>query len=209
MLEHTWSSTETTAIIFLAGFAIQQILQIIDPFVIFGIYKFKNHRLTKDLPGGLSDADVKKALMAFLSFFFGAVVISLTNIRLLALLNADLAGVGDFLVSGLVVGTGTEAVNTLLKFLGYVKEAQKPAPAPEISVIPALATVKQSTTFQFTALLSNSSAGVSWQVLHGAGGEVSSTGLYTAPAASGTYQVRVASTADNSKCAIAIVTVVA
>ena len=209
MPDIAWSGTQTTAIIFLAGFAIQQTLQIIDPFVTVGIFNYKNSRATKDLPGGLTDAEIKKAIMALLSFFCGMVVVSTANIRLLALLSADLKGVGDFFVSALVVGTGTEAVNTILKFLGYVKDAQKPTPTSEISIVPTTVSVKQATNFQFSAILSNSSAGVTWQVLHSVGGSISNTGLYSAPATPGVYQVHVASSTDKSKYAVATVTVTA
>ena len=204
-----WSGTETTAIVFLAGFAVQQTLQIFDPLIIVFINKCKTLSPTKGLPGGLSDADFKKAIMALLSVLLGIVIVGLTHIRLLALLNPNLTRVGDFIVSALVVGSGTEAVNTLLKFLGYVKDAQKPASAVDVSIIPSTVTIKPETSLQFTAIVANSTVGVEWKVPYGAGGTITSNGLYTAPALSGSYQVIAFSVADRSKSAVATVTVMA
>ena len=208
-----WSGTETTAIVFLAGFAVQQTLQILDPLIIVSINKYKTSRPTTGLPGGLSDADFKKAIMALLSFLLGIGIVALTHIQLLALLNPKLTGIGDFFVSALVVGSGTEAVNTLLKFLGYVKDAQKPAPAVDVTIVPSTVTIKQGTTLHFTAIIANSTVGVEWKVPYSAGGNITSEGLYeglyTAPTSPGSYQVTAFSVADKSKSAVATVTVVA
>jgi hypothetical protein len=55
-----------------------------------------------------------------------------------------------------------------------------------------------STTQQFTATVrATSSTNVTWSVLEGAaGGTIDATGLYTAPATTGTYHVVAASVAD-------------
>ena len=122
----TFNASETIAVVFIAGFAIQQALQILDPFVIVALGCFKRWRPEQHLPGGMTDADFKKTVMSFLSFALGVVTVLLTGIRLLKLLRPEYSGLGDILVTGLVLGTGTEAVNTVLKFLGYLKDAQKP-----------------------------------------------------------------------------------
>jgi hypothetical protein len=48
---------------------------------------------------------------------------------------------------------------------------------------------------------------VTWSVATAGGGSVSASGLYTAPATAGTYQLRATSSADPTKQAIAVVTV--
>ncbi len=204
-----FSPAETTAVVFLAGFAIQQVLQILDPFVVWGMAKLKAGRPNKDLPGGMADADFKKAVMAALAFVLGLATALMTGIRLLRLVRPEFNDFGDLLVSALVLGTGTEAVNTVLKFISYVKDAQKPPPEPEVSVSPSAVSLKQGTTFQFRATAKNAGQAVTWRVLHGAGGMITPAGLYTAPAAAGVFQVSAELAADPTKFAAATVTVTA
>jgi len=104
------------------------------------------------------------------------------------------------------MGTGTEAVNTVLKFMGYVKDAQKPD--VEISIVPNTVTVAKGQTLQFRAEVKHSANKlVEWKVLHGNGGTIDSSGLYTAPGNGGTFQVMAISKADPTKQAVATVTV--
>ena len=209
MASSTLTAPETVALVFLAGFAIQQILQIIDPFVIIFIRKWKDKRPEKNYPAEITEGDIKKAVMAALSFSFGLGTAGLTQIRLLTLLKPEYAGIGDTIVTGLVLGTGTEAVNTLVKFLGYVKDAQKPTPELEVAIVPSAVSLKQGTTFSFRASVKNGAPDVTWTVLHGNGGSIDAAGVYTAPAAAGSFQVMVVSKADPSKHSIATVTVTA
>lgn len=127
MSEPTFNASVTVALVFIAGFAIQQVLQIFDPVINGAIHIYKNYRISKqkDLPGGMTDGDFKKTVMSLLSFALGEATVLLTGIRLLKLFKPEYSGVGDILVTGLVLGTGTEAVNTVLKFMGYLKDAQK------------------------------------------------------------------------------------
>jgi hypothetical protein len=200
------------AVVFITGFAIQQALQILDPVVVAGIARYKKSRLDRGLPalpGGMADADFKKAVLALLSFLFGMVTVLLTGIRLLIYLNKDWSGPIDVVVTSLVVGSGTEAVNTVLKFLGYVKDAQKPITDVEVAIIPSTVTVSRGNTVQFRADVKNTTNGeADWQVLQGNGGSISSSGLYTAPPAAGTFQIIAISKADPTKSALATVTVV-
>ncbi len=203
-----FSLPEVVAIVFIIGFAIQQALQILDPFVMAGISRYKNSRPNKDLPGGMSDADFKKAVMASLSFSLGAITAGLSGVRLLYYVRPEWGGsIADFLVTALVIGTGTEAVNIVLKFMGYVKDAQKPD--LEISVVPNTITVAKEATFQFRADVKHAAnKSVEWKVLHGNGGTIDPTnGLYTAPSSAGTYQVMAISKADPAKYAVATITV--
>jgi hypothetical protein len=208
MTTSAFSPSETVSLVFIAGFAIQQVLQILDPFVVSSIQWFKSSRPAKGLPGGMADSDFKKAVMASLSFLLGLLTVALTNIRLLQLLRPDYGAVGDFLVTALVVGTGTEAVNTVLKFLGYVKDAQKAPSEVEVIIVPNTVSVRQGTNFQFRSVVKNSSnTQVEWKVLHGAGGNIDLNGLYTAPPTPGTYQIIAVSQTDSTKYMIATVTV--
>jgi hypothetical protein len=78
-----------------------------------------------------------------------------------------------------------------------------------VSVSPAIATVGTSGMQQFNpTLLGGCGSAVSWSVQEGAaGGFVSSTGLYSAPATPGTFHVVVTSAEDSTKSATATVTV--
>jgi len=154
----------------------------------------------------MSDADFKKAVMALLSFALGMIATALSGVRLIYYVRPQWGGAADFLVTSLVMGTGTEAVNTVLKFMGYVKDAQKPD--VEISIVPNTVTVAKGQTFQFRAEVKHSANKlVEWKVLHGNGGTIDSSGLYTAPGNGGTFQVMAISKADPTKQAVATVTV--
>jgi hypothetical protein len=64
--------------------------------------------------------------MALLSFLLGLLVVFTSHISLLGFLDPNLIrGVVDLFVSGLVVGSGTEAANTFLKYTGFLKEKAK------------------------------------------------------------------------------------
>ncbi len=84
-----------------------------------------------------------------------------------------------------------------------------PAGAVAVSLTPTSATVSPGATQQFTATVTGSAnTNVTWSVTGGnANGTVSATGLYTAPANSGSYSVVATSVADPSKSATATVTV--
>ena len=89
--------------------------------------------------------------------------------------------------------------------------ASLPAPTPPVSVSVSSnsATVRANTTQAFTAsVLHAGNLGINWSVQEGAaGGTVSSSGVYTAPAAPGTYHIVAASQQDTSKTAIITVVV--
>ncbi|MBS2021171.1 MAG: Ig-like domain-containing protein, partial [Deltaproteobacteria bacterium] len=78
-----------------------------------------------------------------------------------------------------------------------------------ISVSPTAPSVAVSATQQFTATVTGTSnTDVTWSITQGAaGGTITSGGLYTAPATTGTYNVVATSAADTSKSASATVTV--
>ncbi len=79
------------------------------------------------------------------------------------------------------------------------------APSVTVSMSPASASVQAGDTQQFAASVTGTTnTGVTWSA---SGGTISSTGLYTAPAAAGTYTVTATSAADPAKSASAVVTV--
>ena len=197
------------AIVSLTGFAIQQAIQILDPFIMAFVAWYKNYRTSKSLPGGMTDAEFKKAVIAALSFGMGAIVTSTTGIRLLVLLGTAYGGWMDFIVTALVVGAGTEAANTIVKFTTYAKDSIKPKPPVSVVMNQPALTLPPGATFQFRVVMANTeNRAVTWEVLHGpAGGTIDQTGLYTASTAPGTYTVCATSQADPTKSAVATVTV--
>jgi len=78
-------------------------------------------------------------------------------------------------------------------------------PVVSVTISPPSASVLINGTQQFTATVSGSSnTAVTWSAT---GGSVSSSGLYTAPSAAGTFTVKATSAADNTKSASATVSV--
>jgi hypothetical protein len=206
---------EATALVSLVGFAIQQALQGLDAFISSWIDWFKGRRPDGILPGNLMPGDFKKSVMTIASFVLGlTTVFALPQLLLLQYANilpTDLeqwhTKIANFVVSALVLSAGTEGVNTVLKYFGYIKDARK-TPSLAIDVIPKATTVPHGNTFQFLATAKNGGdSAVDWHVLTGNGGTIDSAGLYTAPATTGIYQIAATSKADPNATAIATVTV--
>jgi WD40 repeat protein len=77
-----------------------------------------------------------------------------------------------------------------------------------VSISPPIANVIQGGTQSFTAQVTNTSnSAVNWTVQEGAGGSITSIGVYTAPNKGGTFHVIATSQADTSKSSTAIATV--
>jgi len=208
------------ALVFIGGFAIQQFLQLID----FLIEVLINRII--DQNGniwGVSPTVFKKSLMIGLASGLGILAAVLGNIRILSLAFPPCVGTDcpkvdpdlvlkaheslDFVISGLVIGSGTEAVNTLMKFLGYIKESQK-ASIIEISINPPSVSIVKGETVDFIAIVRNgNSSEVGWSVVQGNGGTIDESGKYSAPNVKGTFQIRAISKEDNTKIAVSIVTV--
>lgn len=87
--------------------------------------------------------------------------------------------------------------------------ASSPPPIVLIAVSPSAVTVFSNGTQSFTATVTRTNnTTVTWSVQEGAaGGSITSAGAYTAPQATGTYHVVATSQADNTKSAVATVTV--
>jgi Bacterial Ig-like domain (group 3)/Chitobiase/beta-hexosaminidase C-terminal domain/FG-GAP-like repeat len=124
------------------------------------------------------------------------------------------SGVASFTISSLPVGANIlEAA-----YAGSANYAPSSAsvtivvaPAPTVSITPPSASLNTNQSCQFTATVTGATdTSVTWSVQPGgAGGTISSAGLYTAPATIGTDTVIATSNADPSVFAAAIVTVTA
>lgn len=83
-------------------------------------------------------------------------------------------------------------------------------PAGSVCVIPNVSSVAAYGTVNFTAIVIGTSIQqISWSVVEANGGTITSAGVYTAPATSGTYHVKATNAADETKSATATVTVTA
>src|SRR5262245_42556081 len=107
---------QTFALVSIAGFAVQRALELLDPLFIGVVSVVKDNRETKDLPFGLADKDVKTWVMAFIAFLIGLVVAYSTDIQLLPFLDPRFGGLVDKVIIGLAISTGTNALNSVLKF---------------------------------------------------------------------------------------------
>jgi hypothetical protein len=79
------------------------------------------------------DPNKKKLFMGLSSLVFASIAIWSLDIRILQLLGANksissevLYQFMDFVVTALVISTGTEGINSLVKFLGYAKDQHRP-----------------------------------------------------------------------------------
>jgi hypothetical protein len=97
---------------FAAGFAIQRLLELLDPLFPF-----------KDSP------DRKKKILGIVSLLCGLALAGGMGIRIIRhLITPDAAGWFDALdafVTALVISAGTEGLNSIIKFLGYAKAEKK------------------------------------------------------------------------------------
>jgi UDP-N-acetylmuramyl pentapeptide phosphotransferase/UDP-N-acetylglucosamine-1-phosphate transferase len=106
----------TATLVSLVSFALQQLLQLLDPL------------FSRIFPEDKAVAPVatnnnKKAVMGLLSVVLGFVLVSLVDdLRVLTTSHSLL----DKVVSAFVVGAGTEASNTVQKLLSYTKDKIKP-----------------------------------------------------------------------------------
>ncbi len=125
------------------------------------------------------------------------------------------SSVGTISASGLYTApaqAGTHTV-TATSVADTTKSAKASVAVGAISLTPASATIAPGGTQQFTATIQGfSNAAINWSVNKVSGGNstvgtISSSGLYTAPAQTGTYRIVATSAADSSVTASATVTV--
>jgi hypothetical protein len=107
------------------------------------------------------------------------------------------------------IGSAALLLAILSFAVGCGGSTASPPPIVSITVSPSAATVFSTGTQSFTATVTGTNnTAVTWSVQEGAtGGSITSAGAYTAPQAAGTYHVVATSQADNTKSAIATVTV--
>jgi hypothetical protein len=93
---------------FAAGFALQRLLEIVDPIV-----------------SRFVGENAKKAALGLLSLAIGLALAFKLELQILGHLGVSLSIYLDYAVTGLVVSAGTEGFNSVLKFLSYKKEEVK------------------------------------------------------------------------------------
>jgi hypothetical protein len=104
---------------FAAGFALQQLLALLEPFL------DKVELIKKN----------KKLILGLLSLAFGLVLAFVAELRILQPLGVDTAKFWDGIVTALVISAGTEGFNSIMKFLGYAKENKKGGAAEQLAKV--------------------------------------------------------------------------
>jgi len=112
---------------FAAGFALQQLLEILDPFL-DKIDKIKTN---------------KKLFLGIVSLFIGMGLSFGAGLQVLQPLGVTNAGFWDMIITGLIISAGTEGFNSITKFMGHTKE-QSEADAKKKQV-EAANTLKETT----------------------------------------------------------------
>ena len=100
---------------FASGFAVQRLLEILDPILDNNTF-FKNN---------------KKMILAIVSLIVGLALALGAGLRVLRPLGITSADLVDIVVTALIVSAGTEGFNSIMKFLGYAKEGKKADVAPK------------------------------------------------------------------------------
>jgi len=120
----SFDSNALFAFLTLAGFGVQRTLELLD---------LPITAITSKGWLGQSAADTKKGLTAWLGFVVG-IVIAYYNPQSLPHVDKTWS---TFIV-GLAIGTGTNAVNSLLKYAEYAKGNAKQDPGAETPAVPVL-----------------------------------------------------------------------
>lgn len=120
---------QALAPVFAAGFAVQQLLEILTSFF--------------DLDSNNTFQRFKKPVLGAVAFLLGCGLADQLNLGVLNILKGTpTAAVGwtDFLATALIISAGTEGVNSILKFMKYTKEEKKREAAgqdPQSQPLPA------------------------------------------------------------------------
>jgi hypothetical protein len=114
--------------VFAAGFAVQQLLELLDPLV----------TLVTKTPTN------KKVVLGLISLGIGLALSGMGEFHVLADLSKMSNGSGtwnhprlDIFVTGLILSAGTEGFNSITKFLGYAKEDKKAEAAKSAASAPS------------------------------------------------------------------------
>jgi hypothetical protein len=111
---------------FAAGFAIQRLLEILDPIL-------DRVKLIREY---------KKIALAIVSLIVGAILALGVGLRVLLPLGIADAYSLDIFVTALIISAGSEGFNSIMKFLGYAKEGKKADAAEKKEVVPPAALEK-------------------------------------------------------------------
>jgi hypothetical protein len=95
---------------FAVGFAVQQVLEIVDPVIEAVVPK-----------------NWKKTILGLIALAIGLAAAYGAKVRVLGPLGVTSAGAWDPIVTGVIVSAGTQGFNSVMKFLGYAKENKKAA----------------------------------------------------------------------------------
>jgi uncharacterized membrane protein len=93
---------------FAAGFAVQQLLELLDPIM---------DKIKVD----------KKLVLGIVSSAIGLVLALGAGLRVLEPLGVVSAGYWDVIITALIISAGTEGFNSVIKFLGYTKDRRRKA----------------------------------------------------------------------------------
>jgi len=106
---------------FAAGFAVQQLLEILDP--LLGPLTIKIIKKVKGVKF-IQEVD-KKIILGIISLIFGFILTIGAGLRVLRPFMNARADFIDIIVTALIISAGTEGFNSIIKFLGYAKEHKK------------------------------------------------------------------------------------
>jgi hypothetical protein len=102
---------------FAAGFIVQRLLELLDPFT----------------TAKIKDPNTKKLVLGMISVVVGWSLAGFAHIEVFAALQKPLPYVLDIFFSGVFISAGTEGFNSLIKFANYKKEATKGDAADKLS----------------------------------------------------------------------------
>jgi hypothetical protein len=194
-------------IVFIVGFAIQQIIQILDGVTSY----FANQWLKRSTNPNETYADYKKIICTWISNILGGLV-SLGMFGHVPIIGNNLISgettrnIVNCLLLGLMLGTGTDGANSLLKYLGYAKDAAKSVSSVTVQLPVSSVSVSPGANVSLFGSAQNSAdPSIKWQMLNPTAGSSLEGSVYTAPTNAGTYYLM--ATANSDPMATAILTV--
>lgn len=192
---------EVIALAGMAGFAVQRVVELTEPLIVFAAKKAR-------LPAG------KRMVMGLVSLGLGTILVWFLDLRLMIFIDPNVSSGADFVITALVVGAGTEGVNIATKYFEYAKRSRRPEGGSAGSLVasvviePAEAGVVVGGTASFTARVPGALVEqVQWAVLSPKGGQITPQGLYTAPPNPVRDHIVAVSVADPTICGRATVDV--
>src|SRR5262245_61513416 len=117
------SLSESLAIISIAGFAVQRLLELIDPLVSAVTVSWQQRQGGK-LPWGLTETAFKTWLMTLGAFLISLPIAFVGHPHILSDINVHWKGL-DVLIGALAISAGSNGANSVLKFSEFVKDSRK------------------------------------------------------------------------------------